>query len=96
MALVVKNLPAKAGDTRVTGSIHGSERSPGVGNGTPLQYSPGKLHGQKNLAGYGSEGHKELDTTKQLSTHTQDCVSYAHSHAKGYDLPKRHRFVPDL
>ena len=69
---------------RVTGSIHASGRSPGVGNGTPLQYSPGKFHGQKNLAGYSSWGHKELDTTQQLSTHTQDCVSCAHSHAKGW------------
>ena len=33
---VVKNLPANAGDT---GSIPGSGRSPGAGNGKPLQYS---------------------------------------------------------
>ena len=36
---VVKNLPANAGDTRDSGLISGSERSPGVGNGNPLQYS---------------------------------------------------------
>ena len=36
MVLVVKNLPANAGDT---GSIPGSGRSPGGGNGNPLQYS---------------------------------------------------------
>ena len=36
---VVKNPPANAGDARVTGSIPGSGRSPGGGNGTPLQYS---------------------------------------------------------
>ena len=36
---VVKNPPANAGDARDTGSIPGSGRSPGVGNGTPLQYS---------------------------------------------------------
>ena len=35
----VKNLPASAGDTRDTGSIPGSGKSPGVGNGNPLQYS---------------------------------------------------------
>ena len=34
-----KNLPASAGDVRDTGSIPGSERSPGGGNGNPLQYS---------------------------------------------------------
>ena len=33
---VVKNLPAKAGDM---GSILGSGRAPGEGNGNPLQYS---------------------------------------------------------
>ena len=33
---VVKNLPANAGDL---GSFLGLERSPGGGNGNPLQYS---------------------------------------------------------
>ena len=36
---VVKDLPANAGDTRDVGSIPGSGRSPGVGNGNPRQYS---------------------------------------------------------
>ena len=36
---VVKNPPANAGDTRDSGSIPGSGRSPGEGNGNPLQYS---------------------------------------------------------
>ena len=36
---VVKNLPANAGDARDTGLIHVSGRSPGEGNGYPLQYS---------------------------------------------------------
>ena len=39
MALVVKNPPANTGDIRDVGSIPGSERSPGGGNGNPLQYS---------------------------------------------------------
>ena len=39
MALVVKNPPANAGDIRDEGSIPESERSPGGGNGNPLQYS---------------------------------------------------------
>ena len=37
--LVVKNLPANAGDVRGMGSIPGSGRSPGGGNGNPFQYS---------------------------------------------------------
>ena len=36
--LVVKNPPANAGDARDMGSIPGLGRSPGVGNGNPLQY----------------------------------------------------------
>ena len=36
LASVVKNLPDNAGDT---GLIPRSSRSPGEGNGTPLQYS---------------------------------------------------------
>ena len=37
--LVVKNPLANAGDTREVGSIPGSGRCPGGGNGYPLQYS---------------------------------------------------------
>ena len=39
LALVVKNLPANAGDIRDVDSIPGLGRSPGGGNGNPLQYS---------------------------------------------------------
>ena len=39
VVLVVKNLPANAGDVRDKGSIPGSRRSPGGGHGNPLQYS---------------------------------------------------------
>ena len=39
VALVVKNPPANAGDTRDAGLIPGSGRSPGGGHGNPLQYS---------------------------------------------------------
>ena len=39
MVLVLKNLPANAGDLRDTGLIPGLGRSPGEGNGNPLQYS---------------------------------------------------------
>ena len=38
MVLVVKNLPASAGDTRDTGLIPGLGRSPEEGNGNPFQY----------------------------------------------------------
>ena len=39
MVPVLKNLPANAEDARDSGSVPGSVRSPGEGNGNPLQYS---------------------------------------------------------
>ena len=39
MTLAVKNPRAKAGDLIDAGSIPGLGRSPGEGNGNPLQYS---------------------------------------------------------
>ena len=36
---MVKNLPANAGDARDIDSVPGWGRSPGEGNGNPLQYS---------------------------------------------------------
>ena len=39
VVLVIKNLPANAGDMRNLGSIPGSGRSSGGGHGNLLQYS---------------------------------------------------------
>ena len=39
VALAVKNLPANAGDAKDVGSLPGLGRSPGEGNGNPLQCS---------------------------------------------------------
>ena len=59
---VVKNPSAIAEDP---GSVTGLGRSPGEGNGNPLQYSflPGESHGQGSLVGYSPWGHKESDNT---------------------------------
>ena len=54
--LVVKNLPANAGDT---GLIPGSGRSPVGGNGNPLQYFC-----LGNSMDYSPKSWKELDTTE--------------------------------
>ena len=65
---VVKNLPANAGDL---GSIPGSGRSPGEGNGNPVQVVlPGKSHGQRSLAATVHRIAKELDVTYQLKNKT--------------------------
>ena len=53
VALVVKNLPAYAGDIRDVGLIPGSGRSPGGGHGNPLQCSClENHHWQRNLVSY--------------------------------------------
>ena len=68
---VVKNLPANAGDA---GLIPWSVRSPGEGNGNPLQYScPGKSHGQRSLAGYSLWGRKRVGHNS--ATKPEDCKS---------------------
>ena len=65
---MVKNPLAKAGDTRDVGSIPGSGRSPGEGNGNPLQvFLPGEFHGQRSLADYSPWSHKESDMTELLT-----------------------------
>ena len=62
---MVKNLPVSAGDVRDPCSIPRLGRSAGEGNGYPLQYSCL----ENPMVGYSSWGHKESDTTEQLSTH---------------------------
>ena len=67
---VVKNPSTKAGDTRDAGLIPGSGRSPGVGNGKPLQCSClANPMDKRSLEGYSPWGCTELDTTEQLSKH---------------------------
>ena len=59
-------------------SIPESGRSPGEGNGNPLQYSClENLHGQRSLLGYRPWGYKEPDTTERLSMCTR---THTHTH----------------
>ena len=70
MARVIKNPPANAGDARDTGSVPGSGRSPGVGNGNPLQYScleNSTDRGAKRATVYGVV--KESEMTKHTCMH---------------------------
>ena len=59
VTLVVKNLFASVCDAGDLGSIPGLERSPGVGNGNPLQYSCLENSMDRGLAGYSPLGRKE-------------------------------------
>ena len=66
------------------GSIPGLGRKLEEDLGNPLQYfcleNP---HGQRSLAGYSSQGHKESNTTDQLSAYT-----YTHTHTHTH-TPKK-------
>ena len=64
MVVVVKNMPANAGDVKDTGSILGVGRSPRGGHGNPLQYSCLENHMDRGVwwATVSSQGCKELDT----------------------------------
>ena len=83
---VVKNPPASAGDTGDAGSIPGWGRSPGVGNGNPLQYSC--LRNPMDRGVWRATVHgvtTESGTTEQLSacTHTH---THTHTHTLALSL----------
>ena len=60
---MVKNPPANAGDTGDAGSIPGSGRSPGKGNGNPCQYS--SLEKSMNRESHGLVGSSPWVTMNQ-------------------------------
>ena len=67
----VKSLPVNAGDKRDRGSIPGLERSPGGGNGNPLQYSSWRIPWTEEPGGLQSIESQKLDMTK-LTQHTHN------------------------
>ena len=76
LPILVKNLPANAGDIRDMSSVPGLGRSPGGGHGNPLQYSCHGIrresHGQSSLMGYSLWGREESDTT----AHAHTCMTW--------------------
>ena len=66
VAPVVKNPPASGGDLRDTGSIPGSGRSPGEGNGNPLSLLAWRIPWTEEPGGYSPWGHQESDTTEAM------------------------------
>ena len=89
----VENPPASAGNARDVGSIPGSERSPGEGNGNPLQSSClGNPIDRGALAGYSPWGLKRVGhnlATKQHQQHgicgRQECIAGKKSSALKLD-----------
>ena len=72
---VVNNLPVSAGDIRVLSFIPGLGRSPGGGNGNPLQYSC--LRNPRDRGAWWATVHRvvESDTTEQLRTSFTYCFN---------------------
>ena len=62
-ALVVKNLPANAGDMRDAWSLDGDDLLE-EGKATQASIPAWESHGQKSLVGYSPQGHKEANTTE--------------------------------
>ena len=61
---------ASAYNAGESGSIIGSGKSSGEGNGSPLQYSClEKAHGQRSVVGYSPWSRKESDRTERLHFH---------------------------
>ena len=73
VVLVVKNLPANAGDIRDTGSIPGSGRSPGEWHGNPLQYSCLENPLDKEPGGLRSAGLQSWTRLKGPSSSSSRC-----------------------
>ena len=67
--LVVKNLPANAGDLKDAGSIPGQEDPLEEDMTIHTTVLAWEIHGQKSLVGYSPWGCKELDTTERLNTY---------------------------
>ena len=91
MAQMVKNLPAMQ-ETWVRSL--GLEDALEKGMATTPVFLPGESHGQRSLVGYSPWGHKESDTTEQLSlTHSLTASSRSsHIHTlTQYLLKKRIR-----
>ena len=81
---VVKNLPANAGDA---GSIPGSGRSPGGGNGSPLQYSC--LGNAMDSGAWRATVHGVAKSWRQLSTQeytSVNCFSLKSLDHKGTEM----------
>ena len=99
VALVVKNLPANAGDVRDTGSIPGSGRSPGGGHGNPLQYSC-LQNTPIDRGPWRATVHRvaksQTDTTEVTSNTSMPYPSSLSPHSHGSPPDTKPRSLPDL
>ena len=66
---MIKNLPANAGDARDSGSIPGLGRSPGVRNGSQLQYYC--LENSMDRGAWWAIVHEVTKSQTRLNSHAQ-------------------------
>ena len=83
---MVKNPPTNAEDM---GSIPGSKKSPGGGNGNLLQYSCQENAMNRGVGQVHTWGHKESETTERLSIHAmkEGLDLHSASHLGFWQLP---------
>ena len=74
VVLMVKNLPANAGDVRDEGLIPGARRSPGGGHGNPFQYS--FLESPLDRGAWQATVHSAAESWTRIS----DLTIYTHTH----------------
>ena len=82
---MAKNPPANARDIRDVGSIPGLGRSPGEGNGNPLQYFAWKIPWTEELGRLQSMGLQKSQTQlnkQQQQIYPYTCYLYAYMHDK--------------
>ena len=100
MALVVLNLPAKAGDTKNMDSIPGPGRSPGGGHDNPLQYFC--LENPLDRGAWWATVHRVAKSWTQLKP-LSACVharartrTHTHTHARTHTHRKMTESLRDL
>ena len=77
--VVVKNLPASAGDARDVGSVSRSGRPPGGGNGNPLQYSCLE-----------NPMHREAWWAESMGSKRADMTEHAHAQGRPTNIMSTH------
>ena len=81
-APVVKNLPANAGDAGDGGSVSGLGRTPGGGNGNPLQYPC--LENPMDRGAWWATVHGAAESQTQLSERV--CTDTTHTHTYTHSI----------
>ena len=91
VVLAIKNLPANSGDVKDKGSIPEQGRSPGEGNGKPLQYSC--IENPMDRGAYWAIVHRVTKSRTRLKQlHMHACThTHTHTHTKRTVCPEEQK-----